>query len=197
MITAIGNNTDAGQLIWRRGKRGQASAVFKIGKGQGEGLPLLIDGEGRAVIMPRTARVVGAQMNEIGLIIAARADRDAGKISASIRQASHIKASTKLDETTIVGGADIACHAGCRTAIKGHEIHPAIRDAAHHTVAEKAPIAGRLRRHVECQCVLISQGSAAAGERHERNAGCNQRACLACCGRHICGRHSCGRFWCG
>ena len=69
MITAIGNNTDAGQLIWRRGKRGQASAVFKIGKGQGEGLPLLIDGEGRAVIMPRTARVVGAQMNEIGLII--------------------------------------------------------------------------------------------------------------------------------
>ena len=93
-------------------------------------------------------------MNEIGFAIAAGADTDAGQAGAVIVKGAKADAGAKLDETAIIGGADIAGQPREPDTVIGVETETAARHPAHHPVGDILPVGGGLRCHREAQLPL-------------------------------------------
>src|SRR6056297_2246858 len=118
---------------------------FERGKGQADRLPFGLSLERGLVILPWKQHALGAQMDEISLTIAALFQND----TLSLRRKAAFQIGAGLNEAATIFGADGAGQADERLILHGLQSGLPLADAAHHLIAEIAPLRRRLR------CVIV------------------------------------------
>ena len=168
MVAAPSDNADRDDVARRWRRLRHAARMPEAGEGKLALRPVGAGREGRGEIMPGPPVGAGADMDEIGLAIAARADPHPGQPGAAVGKPREADAGAELDEAAIVGGADIAGHLGEGGAVGiAPEAKLALRDAAHHPVGDETPVGSLVRCHQKSQTV-IRKHSAAAGRQGEK-----------------------------